>query len=104
MPRPASGLPLPRVSNRHRLHRAQRDVAPHLLALELDLLRGLIRLAARLLGGLAQPRDVEHPAAGGDDLVAVLRRPGVEDLYVKRVDRAEALDDVALRGRLGIAL
>src|SRR4051794_31679819 len=79
------------------LHRAERDVAPHLLAVEVDLVRRLVRLAARLGCRLSQPGHVQYPAARGYELLALERGAGVEYLGVQRVDRAQAVDHVTLR-------
>src|SRR3954454_13284921 len=52
------------------LHRAQRDVRSHLLAIELHLLRGVICPPACIHTRLAQTRHVQHAAPGGHKLLA----------------------------------
>src|SRR3954451_14304934 len=85
------------------LHRAQRDVRSHLLSVELNLLGGRVGAPPCVGRRLAEARDVQDAPAGGDDVVALERRAGVEHLGLERVDRTQALDHVALRCRLRVA-
>src|SRR6476661_2782068 len=64
------------------LHRAQRDVRSHLLAVELHLLGRGVCTPAGLCNCLPKSRHVQDAAARGHQLVAAHLRPGVQHLGV----------------------
>src|SRR5262245_4357390 len=93
-----------RESRRGRLQRLLADVLAVEHAGEADLLDGRVGLLAGVRQVVADRRHRQHPAAVGEDAVAIESRASVEHLYVGQArDRVEAGDDLALLERPRIA-
>src|SRR3954451_21185721 len=85
----------------HAFHGAEGDVASQLAPVETDHLGRSIRGIPGGTGPFAERRDVEHPAARGDDrAVSAPRRAGMGDLDPLR-HLVESLDDIPVGRRSG---